>query len=102
MDDWKGERSGRIREFFDLDSDAEQLNSDVRAPELSDELIEGLRCFNIEWHIVPSAAALPLDDRYFSRLYSHAPRDFARVREHKASYRDLLVKGHGLPQGRVV
>jgi len=102
MDDWKGERSGRIREFFGLNSDAELLNSDVHAPELSDELIEGLSCFNIEWHIVPSAEALPLDDRYFTRLYSHAPRDFARGREHKASYRDLLVKGHGLHQGRVV
>ena len=102
MDDWKGERSDKIREFFGLGPDAELLGSDAREPELSGELMKGLGGFNIEWHVIPGAEVLPLDDAYFSRMYAHAPRDFTRPREHKASYHDLLVKGHRLHQGRVV
>lgn len=102
MNDWMEERAGRIREFFDLRSDAGLLVPDSKTPELRNELIEGLGRFSIEWHVIPDAEALPLDDAYFSRLYTHAPRDFARTREHKASYRDVLAKGHKLHQGRIV
>ena len=71
-------------------------------PVLSDELVEGLGRFHIEWHVVPRAEVLPLDDSYFSRLYPRAPRDFTRKREHKRPYREVLFKGHGRHQGRLV
>jgi hypothetical protein len=62
----------------------------------------GLRHFNIEWHLIPSAEAVPLDDAYFARLYPAAPHDFGRQREHGGSYRERLAEGHRAHQGRVV
>jgi hypothetical protein len=102
MDDRTEESAGKIREFFNLKSGAELLAPGAGVPELSDELVEGLGRFHIEWHVVPRAEVLPLDDSYFSRLYPRAPRDFTRTREHKPSYRDVLARGHELHQGRVV
>ena len=99
MNEWLTERTTRLREFFDLKADAALA---APAAEQFAETAEGLRHFHIEWHVVPAAAAVPLDDAYFARLYPHAPRDFARAREHGPSYRERLTTGHEKFQGRVV
>ena len=102
MDEWTRERADKISEFFGLGADAGLLTPGAAEPKMNDEMDEGLDHFQIEWHVIPRAEILTLDDSYFSRLYTHAPRDFTRAREHKPSYRDVLVKGHERHQGRVV
>jgi hypothetical protein len=69
---------------------------------LRPEAAEGLDHFNIEWHVIPQAGAVPLDDAYFSRLYPMAPRDFTETREHGASYRDAIIRGHAKHQGALI
>ncbi|HEX3559348.1 MAG TPA: hypothetical protein VHU19_09085 [Pyrinomonadaceae bacterium] len=96
------ERAFKLREFFELGEEVELLAPDAPQPERRGEKNAGLDRFNIEWHIIPRAEALRLDDAYFSRLYPRAPRDFTRTREHKPPYRDVLARGHALHQGRVV
>ena len=102
MNDWREERAGRLRDFFALGADAELTGQEAAKFEPQPEVADSLSYFNIEWHIIPSAAALPLDDAYMARLYPSAPRHFKRTREHAPSYRDQLVKGHEKLQGRVV
>jgi hypothetical protein len=92
----------RLREFFDLDGDAKIIAADAAHFELPPESAEGLAHFNIEWHVVPAAEAVALDDAYFARLYPTAARDFGRAREHGPSYRARLRAGHEQHQGRIV
>ena len=101
MADWKAERAKRLRDFFGLSADAELLAPEARGfepPGASRDLSR----FRIEWHVVPSAEALPLDDAYAARLYPGASREFTRGREHGGSYREQLFGGHARHQGRVV
>jgi hypothetical protein len=100
LDERTEERTAKLREFFGLSRDAELLAPD--APELRREVLEGLARFNIEWHIVPRAEDVPLDEAYFRKLYPRAPRDFTRKREHKPSYREVLARGHERHQGRLI
>lgn len=99
---WSEERAGRLREFFGLEPDAELLAPDARGFEPPPESSGGLSHFKIEWHLIPTAEALPLDDGYAARLYAGASRDFTREREHGGSYREQLFQGHARHQGRVV
>src|SRR5215212_2414776 len=98
---WKAERAERLREFFGLGRDAELLAPGARDFE-PPESAGGLSHFQIEWHVVPAAEVLPLDDAYAARLYPTASREFTRPREHGASYREELFQGHARHQGRVV
>src|SRR5918912_1662343 len=102
MADWMAERTLRLREFFDLDAEARLLTGEAAQFEPPPESAAGLTRFHIEWHVIPAAAAVPLDDAYFARLYPTAPRDFTRPREHGPSYRERLRAGHERHQGRVV
>ncbi|HEX8148503.1 MAG TPA: hypothetical protein VF591_15085, partial [Pyrinomonadaceae bacterium] len=102
MTDWKAERAGRLRDFFGLSPDAELLAPEARGFEAPPERAGGLSHFHIEWHVVPSAEALPLDDAYAARLYPAASREFTRGREHEGSYREQLFRGHARHQGLVV
>jgi hypothetical protein len=102
MTDWMEERSGRLRDFFGLSAKTELLSPEAPGFESRPEVTESLRHFNIEWHIIPSAAALPLDDAYAARLYTNASGDFAKSREHGRSYREQIFRGHARHQGRVV
>lgn len=103
MEDLMRERAERLREFFGLGSGAELIPRDeARRIEATREATEGLAHFNVEWHVVPTAEALPLDDEYFARLYPRAPREFARPHEHAASIRDQITRGHAAHQGRLV
>jgi hypothetical protein len=102
LDERTEEKAAKLREFFGLGRDAELLAPDVLGPELRREVLEGLARFNIEWHVVPRAEDVPLDEAYFRKLYPRAPRDFTRKREHKPSYREVLARGHERHQGRLV
>jgi hypothetical protein len=100
--DLTAERSKGLRDFFELGSDVELVLPEALKFEFSPEMAEGLSHFNIEWHVIPSAATVPVDDKYLRRLYPMAPRDFSRAREHGPAYRDQIVKGHKLHQGHVL
>ena len=102
MPDWLEERTRKLRAFFELGADVELVAAEAAKFELRPEVAEGLGHFNIEWHIVPSAEVLPLDDAYLTRLYPMAPRDFNRPHEHGPSYRDRITEGHRRHQGHVV
>ena len=103
MSDWQGERMCRLRDFFGLEAGRALVAPErVANFESRPEAEEGLRHFNIEWHLVPSAEVVPLDDAYFARLYPATPRNFQKTREHGQSYREQLSEGHGKHQGRVV
>ena len=96
------ERASKLREFFELEVDAELIAPEALKLELRPEAAEGLGHFNIEWHIIPSAEAVPLDDSYMARLYPTAPRDFAKAHEPGAGYRERIVKGHRQHQGQII
>lgn len=96
------ERKRKLREFFDLDERVDLLDDGQAEFELTEKAAEGLDHFQIEWQVIPSAAALPLDDAYFARLYSTAARDFARPHSHGPSYRERLGAGHSQHQGRII
>ena len=102
MADWRRERAERLRDFFALAADVEPLGPEAREFELSPEIVGGLRHFEIEWHVIPSADALPLDDAYAARLYPTTSRGFTRPRERGGSYREQVFSGHARHQGRVV
>jgi hypothetical protein len=96
------EKAAKLREAFKLDRDAQLLSSETKAPELSSQVVEQLKCFNIEWHVIPSAEAVPMNDAYMKRFYPMVTRAFTAPREHGPGYRDVLVKGHKKHQGQVV
>lgn len=102
MTDSTGQREARLRDFFELAPGARLSAPDAPEFKLEPEVAGGLAHFNIEWHVIPSTEAVPLDDSYFRRLYPLRPRDFARAREHGPSYRERLVEGHARHQGRVL
>jgi hypothetical protein len=97
-----GERAQRLRDFFELGPDAELIEPDAAKAGPQPEVCEGLSHFNIEWHIVPSSEALPMDDAYRARLYPTVSRDFTKAREHGPSYRERLVAGHRRHQGSII
>lgn len=102
MNGWIEERAQRLREFFAMAANAELNAQEAAQFELPPEAAAGLSHFNIEWHIIPSAEILPLDDSYMTHLYPLAPRDFTKAHEHGPSSRDQLIKGHERLQGRIV
>ena len=99
---WMEERTQKLREFFELEADAELIAPETSKFELRREVAEGLAHFNIEWHVIPSAEAVPLDDAYMARLYPRPARDFARAHEPEASYRKRITRGHRQHQGHIV
>jgi hypothetical protein len=102
MDNWMEERISRLREVFSLSHDTKLLAADAVGPELSHEASEQLAFFNIEWHIIPSAEAVPMDEKYMRRFYAQAPRGFNEPREHSPGYMEALINGHSKHQGRII
>jgi hypothetical protein len=102
MKGWLQDRSERLCEFFKLSKDTVLLQPDGAEVEVCHEKSEQLALFNIEWHVIPPADAVPLDDDYMGLLYPKAARDFNRPREHKPSYRATIVAGHKRLQGRIL
>ncbi|HWP44188.1 MAG TPA: hypothetical protein VNO14_13175 [Blastocatellia bacterium] len=100
--DWRVEEE-RLREFFGLGSEVELLDITATKPEVTPEVGGHLAEFNLEWHIIPSASAVPFDKRYVEKLYPARSRDFERVTHLRPrSYMDVLASGHRRHQGRVL
>src|SRR4051812_16458068 len=102
MDDGLKERQARLREAFNLDAKAQLLAPGAGEAELPASLVERLAHFNIEWHVIPSGEAVPVDDAYMARFYPMAQRGFTQPREHAPSYRDVLTRGHRKHQGQII
>lgn len=102
MAGWMDERAKKLREAFGLAPDAQLLAPELKEPEMSAQLMEQLARFNIEWHIIPSAEAVPVDDDYLARFYGMAPRGFNQPRDHSPSYREVIVNGHRRHQGQII
>lgn len=102
MKGWMQERSEKLCEFFQLSPSTRLLQPEAAEFAVCSERVEKLGLFNIEWHLIPSEDALPLNDDYFRRLYPNAARDFNQPREHKPSYREAIVAGHSKLQGRII
>lgn len=102
MDGWMAEREHALRTFFGADGGREMFAPGAEKFELGAETAQGLAHFNIEWHLIPSAEAVPFDDAYAARLYASAPKDFTEPSEHGPGYRVRFVEGHARLQGRVV
>jgi hypothetical protein len=102
MNRWLEEKTEKLREAFNLNADAPLLAPEAKEPELPSKLVEQLARFNIEWHLIPSNEAVPVDDAYIARFYPMAPRGFTERRDRALSYRDVLVKGHRKHQGQVI
>src|SRR5205085_5456919 len=77
------EREAAMREALGLDAGAPLLADEARERASRIEPSEHLDYFEIEWHVIPSADALPFDDSYVERFYPTAPRDFARSEERR-------------------
>lgn len=102
MSDWQGERTNALLHFFGLEASRESVAPANASFELPPEMVEGHRHFNIEWHLIPSAEAIPFDDAYLARLYPSAPHNFTKPREHGHTYREQLLNGHTRHQGRLL
>jgi hypothetical protein len=102
MKNWMEERALRLREVFSLSSGTGLTAPDAVEPEVTDNMAEQFGFFNIEWHIIPSAQAVPMNEGYLERFYGQAPRDFTVPREHSSSYEEVLVNGHRKHQGRII
>ncbi|MGA9995713.1 MAG: hypothetical protein WBP93_09875 [Pyrinomonadaceae bacterium] len=102
MDSSMKEKAEKLRETFALKPETELLSKDEPEFELTPQAAEHLAYFNIEWHIIPSADAAPLDDAYMKRFYPMAAREFTHPHEHGPSYREVITRGHQKHQGRVI
>ncbi|HYJ46853.1 MAG TPA: hypothetical protein VEV81_09590, partial [Pyrinomonadaceae bacterium] len=102
MDDALTKKAERLREAFNLTPHAQLLAPEAKEPVLPAPMVEQLSRFNIEWHIIPSNESVPMDDVYMARFYPMAQRGFTQPREHAASYRDVLIKGHRKHQGQII
>lgn len=96
------ERMTKLREFFARGAEQARVTSEPPKFDLDDAVALELARFNIEWHVIPSAEEVPLDDAYMARLYPAAPSDFNEQREHGPAYREQITKGHQPHQGIVV
>ncbi len=96
------EKARKLREFFEVEPSADLVAPDAAKLDMRPEVAEGLGHFNIEWHIIPSADAVPLNDSYLARLYSMAPPDFTKSHDQGPSYGDRIVEGHRQHQGCLI
>src|SRR4051812_21711183 len=96
------ERESALREALSLDAGASLLTEDARERAKHLEPSEHLDYFNIEWHVIPSADALPFDDAYVERFYPNSARDFTHERLQAPSYRDVITAGHRKHQGQLI
>ena len=102
MDGWMAERERTLREFFGAGAGRVMFAPGAEKFELREEVAQGLAHFNIEWHLIPSAEAVPFDDAYAARLYPSAPKNFDEPGEHGPGYRVRFTEGHARLQGRIV
>jgi len=102
MPEWVKDRERTLREFFGLSPEIELLLPEVTIPDLPPAVAESLAHHHLEWHIIPSAGAVPFDDAYAARLYPMCARNFAEPTYSGASCREALATGHRRHQGRLL
>lgn len=102
MQDWMQERETKLREFFELETNVDLLAPGVDFPEIPPRMAEHLANFNLEWHVIPSAQAVPFDAAYIDQLYPQRSRDFDQPHLNGPSYRAMLAQGHSPHQGRII
>ena len=96
------ERARKVREFFGLAPEAELIPGQNIVDDAPAAIAGHLARFNIEWHIIPDADAVPFDDAYARRMYPACARDFGSGKAHAARCREALVAGHRRHQGRII
>ena len=104
MNEWIKEKENKLRDFFELGAGSELISRKTAEQfNVSPQIAEHLRRHNIEWHIVPSALAVPIDtDDYRGRLYPNLKFDATnRDYQKTASYR-AIMSGHERHQGRII
>lgn len=104
MHEWIEERERKLREFLGLSPEANLISSSVTAKfDLPAPVAAHLARFNIEWHIIPSEAAVLIDtDAYRARFYPMLMRELKRLEYQKTSHYLALMHGHQRHQGRIV
>ena len=96
------EQESKLREFFGLASDAPLLSPEAPILDVTPTIAEHLAHYNIAWHVIPSAEAVPFDDAYLARLYPMRARDFVQRDYHGQSLHEGLATGHRKHQGRII
>jgi len=93
------EREATLRQFFALAPNVPLRREDAPIPDVSSTVAAHLARFNLEWHIIPAADAVPLDEKYFTRLYPTRPRTFTQPDYHGESLQTTLTRSHRRHQG---
>jgi hypothetical protein len=102
MQDFVSDRSNFIREYFGIDGNIDLLNPGTRVPEISREMADHLKAFNMEWHVIPSENALPFDGRYLDRMYPTSSMRTGLGGRKCEELRLAFARGHSKHQGRIV
>ena len=104
MKDWITDRESKLREFFELDSSTEIVSpAEADSFDVSENIREHLERFNLEWHIIPSEAAVSIEDAtYRKRLYAQLKRELPPVEHKKMSSYRAVIDGHRRHQGRII
>lgn len=98
---WLRSREEPLRQHLGLASATPLLDSATAVPQITPQQVSHARSYNLEWHLIPSATAVPFDDEYSARLYKRPPASFT-ASHHGPSVRERLVAGHQHWQGRLV
>lgn len=102
MTDWMKLRAEKLRDFLNLKPDVEMIPPSVAETEARSATDCQLLHCNIEWHLIPSSDAVPMDNRYFQLFYPRAARDFDRPHEPYPSRHAALIAGHRQHQGHII
>lgn len=98
------ERESKLREFFEISPETELISPEITESfNVSAHVEQHLENFNFEWHIIPSAEAVPIEtEEYRNRLYpfikpAHLPPDY-----HTTSSFRAILDGHKRHQGHII
>jgi len=104
MKNWIDERQIKLREFFEIDSQTELISREaVEQFNVSPNIAEHLQKYNIEWHVIPSAAPVSIDtEDYRARLYPMLKFDASNRDYQKTSSYRAIMSGHERHQGHII
>jgi hypothetical protein len=95
-------RAQAIRDTFGLGPREEFLAGPLERLDIADAVVERLRAFNIEWHVIPPASLVPFDDAYLTTMYPLRSVDFLEPAYERPSVHDILSAAHRAIQGTIV
>jgi hypothetical protein len=104
MKDWIINREQKLREFFELARSTELISLEaVDSFDVAENVAEHLEQFNLEWHIIPSDAAVSVEDSaYRKRLYPMFKRELKPIEHKKTNSYRAVIDGHRRHQGRII